>query len=68
MDVVGREKHVEELLGFVKFPNMSLDFLIRIVAKEKLIKVSHSCIKCVFRAIGSISRDQQQKLYPPQAA
>ena len=53
MDVVGREKHVEELLGFVKFPNMSLDYLNQVVAKEKLIEVSHVCMKSVLQAIGN---------------
>ena len=53
MDVVGREKHVEELLSFVKFTNMSLDFLNQVVAKERLIEVSHVCMKSVFRAIGN---------------
>ena len=53
MDVVGREKHVEELLSFMKFINMSLDFLNQVVASERLIEVSHVCMKSVFRAIGN---------------
>ena len=53
MDVVGREKHAEELLGFVKFPNMSLDFLNQVVAKERLIEVSDVCMKSVLQAIGN---------------
>ena len=64
MNVVGREKHVEELLGFVKFPNMSLDFLIRIVAKEKFIEVSLSCIKSVFRAIGKYKQRSAAEALP----
>ena len=41
IDEVGREKHVEELLSFVKSANMSLDFLNQVTTKEKLIEISH---------------------------
>ena len=48
-----REIYAKELLDFINFSEMSLEFLNQVVAKEKLIEDSHETLKAVFRAIRS---------------
>ena len=50
-NTVERQKFVEDLLSIVKFSEMSLKFLLQVVAKEKLIENSHAILKAVFQAI-----------------
>ena len=53
IDIIGREKFVDQLMEFVEFSSMSLEFLNHVVAKEKLMESSLSCSKAILRAIGN---------------
>ena len=49
-DITSRKIHVEELLGFIKFSDMSLEFLKR-VAKETILQDAHATTRAILNAI-----------------
>ena len=56
-DVTNREKYVEELLSLLNFSEMSLAFLSKVVATEKLIQSSFLVTKAVLSAVGNPKTD-----------
>ena len=52
-DAISREQYAEELFMFVKFSEMSLEFLHQVVAKEKMFEKSQKILRTVFDALGT---------------
>jgi len=58
-DVLNREKQIEELMSYVRFTEMSLDFLNQVVAKEVLIGISDVCTRNVVDATASLIKKRK---------
>jgi len=63
-DLINREKFVGELLSFVKFSEMSLDFFNLVVAKETIIRCSFVTMQSFINAIVNCKRFESASKIP----